>query len=378
MDGSAPRVSLKGFAYQPVARHGVEVWQGNTADRLSPIIAPDYLYDPGGPSPPHPDGYDEFGWLHQDRRLVTPKPALVKLSNVSVLRRSLGRNRYHIVLDEGVCARDSYHDGRWLGPHIGETVRLGLDGGPDLTVNIMDDAPVEARVKQPCVLVSHFWAENYAHTLLETASRFWPIEAHPEIADYPVIWDTPNRWQKEVAEWLAPGRVKPMPHNHMHFDTLYVPSFGIGRASVRWLRKRFGEITPPKSTGVISRRIYITRADATERRVTNEEEVIKLLAPKGFETVMLTGMTVAEQRDLFREAECVVMPHGAGCANMIFASEYAKFIEFSPKSYQHSMFGHIAKWSGQWFGRIVCEDTKNKDMQVDTTVLVCALEAAGV
>ncbi len=374
MDGSAARVSLKGFAYQPVARFGPEVWQGQKADRLSPSIAPDYLWDPAGPeAKPHTDGYDQFGWLHQDRRLVTPKPAVVKLTGASVLRRSLGRNRYHIILDEGVCARDSYHDGHWLGPHIGETVRLGLESGPELTLNVMDSAPVDARVKQPAILISHFWAENYAHTLLETAARFWPVENADTLNDLPVVWDTPNRWQREVGELLAPGRVKPLPHNHTLFDTLYVPSFGISRASVRWLRGRFGAPAEPGK-----RRIYVTRADATERRVTNDPEIQDMLGKMGFETVMLTGMTVAEQRDLFREAAIAVMPHGAGCANMIFAAEGAKIIEMVPKSYQHHMFGHIAKWSGQWYGRMVCNDGENKDMHVDTTVLSCAIEAAGI
>lgn len=374
MDGDGQRVSLKGFAYQPVARFGVEVWQGQAGDRLSPIIPPDYLWDPAGPeAKPHTDGYDTFGWLHQDRRLVAPKPALVKLLDASVLRRSLGRNRYHIVLDEGVCASDSYHDGQWLGPHIGETVRLGLESGPDLTLNVMDSAPVNARVKQPAILISHFWAENYAHTLLETASRFWPVEAADTLNDLPVVWDTPNRWQREVGEILAPGRVRPLPHNHTLFNTLYVPSFGISRASVRWLRQRFGA---PESPG--NRRIYVTRADATERRVTNESEVLDLLKPMGFETVMLTGMTVTEQREMFGEAGIVVVPHGAGCANMIFAGSGTKIVEFVPKSYQHHMFWHIAKWSGHWYGRMVCDDCDNKDMQIDLQVLSNAVEAAGV
>lgn len=374
MDGSAPRISLKGFAYQPVSRFGPEVWQGMTADRLSPSIAPDYLWDPAGPeAKPHTDGYDQFGWLHQDRRLVTPKPAVVKLTDVSVLRRSLGRNRYHIVLDEGVCARDSYHDGLWLGRHIGETVSLETTGGPRLTVNLMDDAPIDARVKQPAILVSHFWAENYAHTLLETASRFWPIESADTLNDLPVVWDTPNRWQREIGEILALGRVKPLPHNHVLFDTLYVPSFGISRRSVRWLRKRFGAPSEPGK-----RRIYVSRADATERRVVNENEILDVLKPMGFEAVMLTGMTVAEQQNLFRDTAIAVMPHGAGCANMIFAAEGAKLVELVPKSYQHHMFGHIAKWSGQWYGRIVCDDGENKDMAVDPVVLSSALGAAGL
>jgi len=377
MDGSPARVTLKAFAWSPLYDWGEAVeFDAPVAETLSPTTKPDYLYDPDGPSAKKaPDGLDEFGWRKVGPRFVTERRRLTILHDVSVLRRSLGRDRWHVVLDNGIVASDSYHDGEWLGAHIGETVRLGLQDGPTLTANIMDDAPIDAKVRAPAVLISHFWAENYAHTLLETASRFWAYEECPEMAAFPVVWETNRPWQKEIAEWLCPGKAKPLPANHVRFETLYVPSFysqiGASQASVQWLRGRFGAPDQPGK-----RRIYVTRADATERRVVNENDVLEILAPMGFETVMLTGMSVAEQRDLFRDAEIVVMPHGAGCANMIFAGAGTKIVEFVPRSYQHHMFQHIAKWSGHWYGRVICLDGANKDMTVDLKVLRTALNAA--
>jgi hypothetical protein len=372
MDGSTlQRQNLKAFAWARTQRYGDIVSEPCHTEGWSPAQMPDFV---AGGLEPVEDGRGRYGWDWYKDGFATAPRRLVRLRDASVLRRSLNRDRWHIVLDDGICASDSYHDGAWLGPHIGETVRLGTESA-NLTANIMDDVPVTARVKKPAVLISHFWAENYAHTLLETASRFWAWEQCPDLADLPVVWELNRPWQKEVAEWLCPGKARPMPASHTQFDTLYVPSFysqiGSSQASVRWLRKRFGA---PEGPG--KRRLYVTRADATERRVTNEDEILAMLRPMGFECVMLTGMSVAEQRDMFRDAEIVVMPHGAGCANMIFAGAGAKFIEFVPKSYQHHMFWHIAKWSDQWYGRIVCNDGENKDMHVDSTVLGCALEAA--
>lgn len=366
---------LRSFTYLPRTYAGEIIGFGPSNG--SEQAQPDFLDGPFAP-PRIIGGYDEFGWPATSAPIT---PCLTRHAGASVQRKSLGRDRYHLILADGVCARDSYHDGEWLAPHIGERIEIGLkqSNGTDsrVAVNLMDDAPVDQEMDE-AVLVSHFWADNYAHTLLETASRFWAFETFVNvIGDLPVIWDCEKPWQKQVADILAPGRVIPLPANRVRFKRLCVPSFhsqlGSSPQSIRWLRKRFGA---PDTTG--KKRILVSRADALERRVTNENEVLDLLKPMGFEPVLLTGMSVDEQRDLFREAEYVVAPHGAGCANMIFAGTGAKFIEFVPRSYQHHMFWRMAKWSGHWYGRLICEDGPNKDMRVDLPALRRALETAGV
>ena len=66
-------------------------------------------------------------------------------------------------------------------------------------------------------------------------------------------------------------------------------------------------------------RLYISRAGARVRRVANEEDVVAALQPFGFHAVRLEELPFAEQVHLFRAAEMVVAPHGAGLANVLFA-----------------------------------------------------------
>lgn len=370
-------MNLKAFAWEPLHKWGTAVLPAaaDISETVSPVEPPDFL---AGELPPSQDGYDQFGWKHQGGRLVTEVKRLTRLEGCSVLRYSLGRARWHVISqNQALCAQDSYHDGEWIGPFTGETIRIPMKKDVTLTVNIRDDAPITTRVDSPAVLIGHFWADNYAHTLLETASRFWALEQCPAIAKLPVVWEIRASWQQEIADWLCPGRANPLPENHCRFDTLYVPSFysqiGTSKAAVRWLRQRFGA---PDAPG--KRRILVSRADASARRILNESAVADKLRPMGFEVVTLTGMSVASQREMFRSAEIIVMPHGAGCANLIFAGAGTKVIEFAPKSYQHPMFWHIAKWSGHWYARIVVNDNENKDMVADLAILKRALEAAGL
>lgn len=366
---------LRSFSYVPMASMGEIVGFG-PSNHEAYVAAPDFLSGPYAP-PKSSGAYDEFGWRTD---VAGTAAVLTAHFGASVQRRSLTRDRYHVVMANGVCARDSYHDGEWLASHIGERIVVGLkkaDGGEDrVSVNLMDDEPV-SRDESDAVLISHFWMENYAHTLLETASRFWAMETFVNrIGGLPVVWDVSRPWQSEIAAMLGVQPV-PLSGSRVRFKTLYVPSFfsqiGMSPQSIAWLRRKFDA---PDAAG--KKRIFVSRADAMERRIVNENDVLDVLKPMGFESVLLTGMSVAEQRDLFRDAECVVMPHGAGCANMIFAGTGTKIIEFVPKSYQHHMFWRIAKWSGHWYGRIVCEDGANKDMHVDLPALRRALDVAGL
>jgi capsular polysaccharide biosynthesis protein len=66
-------------------------------------------------------------------------------------------------------------------------------------------------------------------------------------------------------------------------------------------------------------RVYISRAKAHIRRVTNEPAVLAALRPLGFRPYLLEELTFSEQVRLFHDAEIVVAPHGAGLANLLFA-----------------------------------------------------------
>ena len=76
------------------------------------------------------------------------------------------------------------------------------------------------------------------------------------------------------------------------------------------------------------RRLYVTRAGAARRRVVNEDALRELAAARGFETVALETLSLAETAALMSEAEMVLAPHGAGLANIVFCPPDCRVVEF--------------------------------------------------
>ena len=79
-----------------------------------------------------------------------------------------------------------------------------------------------------------------------------------------------------------------------------------------------------------AKRIYVSRDDARLRRVLNENSFMPKLELLGFQRVILAELPIALQIALFRQAEIVVAPHGAGLAHIAWCKPGTKIIEFFP------------------------------------------------
>lgn len=78
------------------------------------------------------------------------------------------------------------------------------------------------------------------------------------------------------------------------------------------------------------RNIYITRRDATKRLVANERELVQALRRRGFVVVCPGEIPWPEQVAVFREAECIVGPHGAAFTNILFSRPGCRLVELFP------------------------------------------------
>lgn len=122
---------------------------------------------------------------------------------------------------------------------------------------------------------------------------------------------------------------------HIKADRLLVPSLpGLSGNPPRWvcefLRREF---LANKVVGNLEKleRVYISRADARYRKVINEAEVVAFLEQRGFKSLVLESMTIAEKAALFASVKVVVAPHGSGITNTVFCQPGTKLIEiFSP------------------------------------------------
>jgi capsular polysaccharide biosynthesis protein len=78
------------------------------------------------------------------------------------------------------------------------------------------------------------------------------------------------------------------------------------------------ELEVPRS-GQPNHRLFVGRADAAIRRVTNMDQLRPLLTERGFRIVDGIGrMSLGDQIELFAGAAVVVAVHGAGVTNCIF------------------------------------------------------------
>jgi capsular polysaccharide biosynthesis protein len=94
------------------------------------------------------------------------------------------------------------------------------------------------------------------------------------------------------------------------------------------------------------RRIYLSRCESTSRRLENEVEVVEYLRNLGFEKIIPEKLSVAQQIQLFQDAECIVGPHGAAMTNLTFCRKSCKVVELFPKEYKIDLYRTIAESVG--------------------------------
>ncbi len=92
--------------------------------------------------------------------------------------------------------------------------------------------------------------------------------------------------------------------------------------------------------------IYVSRKNASYRKILNEEEILAVLKKYDFRIVCLENMEFSEQVNLFFKAECVVSAHGAGLSNIVFCKQGAKIVELFSTNYVNPCYWYIAEEVG--------------------------------
>ncbi len=112
-------------------------------------------------------------------------------------------------------------------------------------------------------------------------------------------------------------------------------------------------------------RLLITRQDAVDRRLVNEDELLGCPS-LGLERISLDGMTVREQVSSFRDAELIVSPHGAGLANMLFAPSDCRVVELVGAKHFSACYMVIASVLGQPYAYVAASH-RGRDLSVDVS-----------
>jgi capsular polysaccharide biosynthesis protein len=84
--------------------------------------------------------------------------------------------------------------------------------------------------------------------------------------------------------------------------------------------------------------VFLSRTDATKRRLVNEDEVAHQLEPMGVRFIAPGTLTFPDQVALASRAPMLLGPHGAGLSNLLFLPRGAHVAEIFPPRYGTSSF----------------------------------------
>jgi hypothetical protein len=279
-------------------------------------------------------------------------------------------------------------DGRIVGDTVGipslvrrrggaGVARSMAQNGPLRTLRALrGDATPDDRLGTVALAVPT-WA-NYYHWTVECLCRIRLLERYgADTGEYPTLLVPDDRasWMDESLAIAAyDGPVADWDGGIARADRLVVPTFPDPiPVECRWLRDRMlGDSIGAAEDGT-GERVYISRRDATVRRVSNWRSVRRVLDEFDIQSYVLSDLSVREQTDLFARADLVVGPHGAGLTNVIYGDDLSVIELFGSK--QMATFDRLAELCGHEYTPLQCRPD-GVDVRVDPERLRSAIREA--
>lgn len=227
------------------------------------------------------------------------------------------------------------------------------------------------------------WIAGYLPKIRSLERYIEETGMHPEVL---VSADAPS-WEKESLELVgvAPESITWWSGGPASVEQLLVPFHRLPfpaeeerpriptPAECRFLRERVTD-NLPDADGLFSSRVFVSRRNATDRRIVNNPAVSEYLETMGFEEYVLEDMAFGDQVRLFEKADLVIGAHGAGLTNLVFADD-PSVIELFPADDVRYTYFCLSRQLGYDYDFLLC-DPDGVNIDVDVTSLADATEAA--
>ena len=271
------------------------------------------------------------------------------------------------VFSESYWAEQNLNDGTHFRQPVSTVV-----GAPSIRIRpttlYIDRSPTRT-VSGTTLLLGNPWSFNYHHWVINCLSRLWWTDQYPELHDVPLIVPgqlLPFHRQSLTAMGVDAERILPMDGGSWQIERLLFPANGdFWPNQLRWIRNRLYEhFGIRESTG--TRLLYLSRTDATSRRIVNERQIIETLSARGFEVLQLSGMSLEEQVQIFSQAKMVVAPHGSGLTNVLFGAPNLSVVELHPRDEVNHVFWVLASAMQQKYAFLSGPRTNShRDFEID-------------
>lgn len=195
---------------------------------------------------------------------------------------------------------------------------------------------------EPLATLASGWQGAFYHWMFDVLPRLHLVENSGILPSLFYV-ESYFSFQKESLKLLGIDSHQIVNAKHYHAATspeLIVPS--IAEIPTEWSCNFLREKFLPKLKKRNPIRLYVSRNDATRRRIINESELLQILSQYGFVKVELSNLPFQEQAELFAAAEAVIGPHGAGFSHLVFCHPKTPVLEFFSPCYTHPCYWHLA------------------------------------
>ena len=251
---------------------------------------------------------------------LTPELFMMRLSEVALVPRD-----FLVLAGE----RDALLDGLVNRPqHYGSQGRYAVQESDDGRLLLDLPSAVKAH-ENPCAVLGGD-GDLFAF-FFEGLARLWAIEQREAATGLPLVVPEaldPQRLALLEALGIGQQRLVALAGDTvLRCAEVWIPSLPVvgdwvSPLAVQFLRRKLLGAWP--ATGRRRRRVYFSRRDCEARRLANEEELLPLLAGKGFETLLQSELTLIDLIAVLREAEAVVALDDPMLAALVVAPQGAR------------------------------------------------------
>ena len=186
------------------------------------------------------------------------------------------------------------------------------------------------------------------HWIFDNLTRLYCLDKITKLKSYPLIVKNKlSRFQIETLKLLGvKNKIIYEPNKDIEVDNLIFPSIPsppiLNIHSLNWLRNRFLTNVNKKfldKSYHFYDKIFISRKDTNHRNIINEDDLSFELEKRGYKTLELSKLDIANQILIFNKAKKIIIPHGASGIHLLFIKKKTDIIEIqSPEQLNNSLY----------------------------------------
>ena len=261
----------------------------------------------------------------------------------------------------------SHHqNARLVGPTLvllDERKRVGIESayGPGFVLD--DPAYGQFRRSAPITLQGSWtsvvsqWSAGFPHWFIDVLPRLAVLPEFPRDTRVLVPPEV-NSYRRDTLAWLGLAeRIRPTREDHLRIEHFFFSSptniTGLfDPYAAAFCRRSF---RPRADRSFASpKRFFVHRVNAV-RGLVNEEEVLRFFQERGWPIIDTQALTMAQQIQLFANAEQVCALHGAALANLLWCQPGCRVLELVPSTFLNGVYEGLAEAVGVDYAFLLCK-----------------------